>query len=439
MSAMKTAGIGTEIRGMVIAGLAVIAAGFGGVGTWAAITPLASAAIAPGKVSPDGASRTISHLEGGIVSEIRVREGDVVEKGAPLLVLDEALARADQRSQFRKLARLEVLRARLTAEAQGAEIFVPPIDEDAGVDQAFLEYVANERETFALRRERRAEQLEIYDRQLAQVVEEIRSMALQAAGLDEQVVLLESELKTKQALFDQGLLRESEVNALARKRAELSSEAEALRASMARASMKSEEIEISKTALDTELLNEVSERLAEVNAEVAQVEEALNATSDILSRTEILSPIDGTVLTLNAKTVGGVVRPGEPILTLTPFDEDLIVEARLDPRDVDNVMPGMSASVQFPSFLMRHALPMEGVVLTVGSDAIEDEASGTDYYPLRVKVSDEDIAAAIGGAEIRAGMPADVFVETGHHTPLRYAFDPILASFSKAFREEVVR
>ena len=186
----------------------------------------------------------------------------------------------------------------------------------------------------------------------------------------------------------------------------------------------------------TEDLSEVATRLSEVNSEIAQAEEAFAATSDVLSRTQIASPITGRVLSLNFKTLGGVVGPGEPIMTIVPIEEDLIIDARLSPTDIDNVSRGMKAKVQLSSYQARHMVPLEGEVVNVGADAQIDEDTRERYYALRVRVDEDDLSSRSDEVELQPGMPAEVFVQTGSHTPLEYAFAPFLRSFARAFREE---
>ncbi|MEM9333195.1 MAG: HlyD family type I secretion periplasmic adaptor subunit, partial [Pseudomonadota bacterium] len=414
----------------------VISTCFLGVGSWAALAPLSSAAIAPGQISPDGSQRTVQHLEGGIVRQIYVREGDTVSRGQPIMVLDKALAKANYQSQFRKLLRLRVMRDRLLAQESGQIVFQPVISEIVQNDATFKEFVSNEIATFRLKNRLRNEQIEIHERQELQVEDEIRSLTSQAAGMDAQVEFLDAEIKDKQKLVKTGLARLPELYNLQRRKAELTSESDAILSSVSRARQKIAEIRIAKLTLDTENLNEVAEELSRVNSEIAQAEEALNATDDVLLRTDIIAPIDGKILELNYKTIGGVVRPGEPIMTIVPINEELIVDAKLSPTDIDNVSLGMEAKVQLTSFLARHMLPIDGEVFHIGADVTTDPDTKEKFYALRIKVDQEDMEKASQDIELQAGMPADVFVQTGEHTPFRYLADPVIKSFNRAFREE---
>ncbi len=256
--------------------------------------------------------------------------------------------------------------------------------------------------------------------------------------MDDQILLLDKELDSKKVLMDKGLMRQPELLALQRKRAELWSERNAIGSTIARARQKIEEIKIAELTALSEEREKVAKELSEINAEIAQADEALSATSDILNRTEIVSPIEGRVLKVNYKTVGGVVRPGEPIITIVPENEELILDTRLRTSDIDNVMIGMDAKVQLTSFMGRHMKPLTGEVFQVGADAETDEQTGEQYYTVRVRVTSDDIREAGGGFELVPGMPAQVFIQTGAHTPMRYLLDPVLQSFGRAFREERV-
>ena len=436
MSGAPAANLRKAIRGPWIAGTLVIAICFGGFTSWAAVAKLSSAAIAPGQVSPDGSQRTVQHLEGGIVREIHIREGDPVRRGQIIFVLDKALAKANFRSRYRKLQRLLIVRDRLLAQKEGRETFEVPITEEMSLDPTYLQFANNEIATFKVKRKLTTEQYEIYSRQELQVLREIDSLRAQSKGFNDQIAFLDKELEAKRKLLKRGLTRAPELYALERKHAELSSENSAILSTVARAMQKIEEIRIAKVTIKTELLEEVAEQLAQVNTEIAQAEEALTATDDVLLRTDIRSPIDGRVLELHHKTIGGVVRPGEPILTIVPDNEELIVDARLSPTDIDNVALAMRAKVQLSSFMARHMLPLEGEIIQIGADVVTDPDTREKYYSLRVRVDDEDMLRMSAEIDLQPGMPAEVFVQTGTHTPLQYIADPILKSFNRAFREE---
>lgn len=428
------------LRGPWIFGLLVIGICFGGFGTWASTAKLSAAAIASGRISPDGSQRIIQHLEGGIVASLKVREGDLVSKGDTLVLLDPVQAQANFDAKNKKLRRLRVTRERLMAVQRGSKKFVENLSEASENigDPAFVDFLENEQALFALGAQMKKEQSALYLRQEQQVENEIESIRAEIEGLKGQLKFIDLEIEAKRQLTTKGLVRLPDLYSLERKQVELSSKESALAATIARAQQKIEEIRISRLGLETELQEKTSDELAQVNREIAQTEEAFDATDDVLGRTNIVSPIDGRVLHLHMKTLGGVARGGEPIVTIVPVNEDLIVDARLSPADIDNVHIGMEANVQVTSFMARHLLPLTGKVVHVGADVVVDSDSNETYFPMRIEVSPEDLERMSADVSLQAGMPADIFIQTGTHTPLRYILDPVRKSFSRAFREEAL-
>ncbi|MBO6858310.1 MAG: biotin/lipoyl-binding protein [Roseibium sp.] len=278
-----------SIRQHWIMGSLVVAVCFFGTGIWASFAELSSAAIAAGKVSPDGSLRVVQHLEGGIVRHLNVKEGDVVKDGQLLMVLDQALATANYLSIYRKHQRYVVTRDRLLAQERGDETFEVQMPSVMSADKSYTQFVANEITKFKVRRELLGRQQSTYHVQAGQVEAEISSLKAQIDGMDDQILLLDKELDSKKVLMDKGLMRQPELLALQRKRAELWSERNAIGSTIARARQKIEEIKIAELTALSEEREKVAKELSEINAEIAQADEALSATSDILSRTEILS------------------------------------------------------------------------------------------------------------------------------------------------------
>lgn len=423
------------------AGLLIIAVAFVGVGIWAAVTPLASAAIASGKVSPSGSKRVVQHLEGGIVQRLFVAEGDVVAEGQPLAILEKTQAMARFHASRRKLARLSATRDRLAAEALGAaELRISSEAPAAEIDASFAQFAANERQTFEINKALRASEAEAYSKQIAQVEAEIGSLGAQMSGAEKQRAIVLEELEAKRGLLESGLIRKPEVLAMERRLVELDTGLDAVSATVARARQKISEIEVARLSAETRFKRKVAEELAGVNAEIVQVEEALSASDDVLARTEIRSPIAGKVLELGVRTIGGVVRPGEEIFTIVPLEEDLIIDARLAQTDIDAVEIGMAALVQVNAFAARNQKPLEGALAHVGADVVQDTQTGEFFYPIKVKITRESELSQKEAPESRVrlvpGMPADVFVLTGTKTVAQYLLEPITANFDRAFRED---
>jgi HlyD family secretion protein len=224
--------------------------------------------------------------------------------------------------------------------------------------------------------------------------------------------------------------------ALQRLSAEIRSTIAANEASIARASQRAEEIELSKLSLISDFNDEVSKEISRVNSELAQYEQAMVATRDVVTRTDIRAPVDGTVFNLRVKTVGGVVAAGDPILEIVPHEDTLIVEARLSPSDIDMVASGQPARVHLTPFAARHMAPLEGHLLHISSDVLIDTATHASYYELRIAVDADHMASRPDSVALTPGMPAEVYIMTGEQSLFSYLAAPLTRSFRRALREE---
>ena len=425
-------GIGGYVRGPVVFGTIIVVAFFGVFGAWAALMPLASGALAPGIVSPDSSRRVVQHLEGGIIAAVHVREGQQVAAGQPLMTLESTRAEATFASRRERWLRLLVTRSRLEAQATRAPELVLP-REVLGADEVDLAaFVENQRQLLDIRRTSQEQQLRIFERQVAQVDNEIMSMRAENQGLEEQIALLAEEIASKQGLLDRQLIARSELLVLQRQQAQLRSAIAANEARIARADQSIEETRLAALQEQERFRDQVAEEMTQVNAEIAQIDEDMVATGDVLRRTEITSPINGIVLNLRSQTAGGVIRPGEPIMDIVPLDDDLIIVARLAPRDIDVVKVGLEAQVILLPFASRNALPLVGEVIQLAADSSVDEVTGESYYEVRVEVAASELARQ-DGIYLSPGMPADVTVVTGERTMLAYLLDPFLRSLRSAF------
>lgn len=407
----------------------------GGFGAWSAYAPLSSAAIAPGIVSPDSSRKTVQHLEGGIVQEILVREGDRVEQGEVLLRLSTAQALASFNARQRQLRRLEAERTRLRAlEQRRDRLDWPPSlvhVEDADY-QAFLD---NQSTMFDLQRRSVEEQKSILQRREAQLRQEIAATERENEGLSEQIRIMEEEMADKERLVENGLLRKPELLALERGRAQLRAKMASNEAMIAQSGQKIEETEISILSSETDFNSKVSQEMERVGGELAQAEEDVAATEDTFRRTEIRAPASGTVMALRMKTTGGIIRPGEPILDIVPDHDALVIEARLNPNDIDAVAPGLPARVHLAPYSSRTVPPLKGTVIRVSPDVIVDENQKQTYYAVRVEVAPGELEHLARDVELKPGMRAEVFIISRQRTLFEYLAEPVQASFRRAFRE----
>ena len=427
---------GTGVRGPILAGSAIIALFFGGLGVWAAVAPLESAAIASGLVSVDTNRKTIQHLEGGIVGEILVRDGEVVRRDQVLIRLDGTGPRATlDLLKGRRLA-ASALGARLIAERDGrAEVQFPDNLVAQVSETKVIETLDGQINIFRARRKAIASQVKIQELQISQILEEIGGLKGQIRAENLQQKLIRSEIADVRMLVGKGLARKPRLLALQRRLAEIEGSRSRNQANIARAKQRIGEARIRITEIRTNLLNEVLVELRNVRAELFDLSERIRAAEDVLSRTDIRAPLAGTVVGLQVHTRGGVIAPGAALMDIVPSDEKLVIEANVDPIDIDVVHPGLEAQVRITAFSMRNAKPLIGRVMSVSADRLIDERTGQAYYRARIELT-ENPAKAFEGATLYPGMPAEVMIVTGARTALGYIFNPISSSFNRAFREQ---
>jgi HlyD family secretion protein len=426
-----------ELRGPIRAGILVIGLFFGGLGWWAATTPIAGAAIAPGVVSPDGSRRTVQHLEGGIIRRILVRDGSVVHAGEPLIELEDVQARAGFELLETRLQTLTAAQARLLAEqANAASIHFPDWLVEAASDQpTALEAMVTQRALFATRAKARADRRAILEQQIAELQQEIAGLEAQILADGRQAELFAEEIEGVEQLYRKGLARKARLLALKRDLAEVEGNRAERQAAIARAQHSIGEARLQVIAQDTDLLDKVNEELSQTQSDLAEAAQRLAASRDVLERTLIKAPIDGTVVELRFRTPGGVIRPGEPILEIVPDDEELLVDARVSRMDIDVVRDGLPARIMLPAFKQRNMPRIEGRVRQVSADAITDPQTGQSFYRARVEVDPARLSALQPAIQLTPGMPAEVYIMTGERTALDYLLRPLYDSLRRAFRE----
>jgi HlyD family type I secretion membrane fusion protein len=423
------------VRGPKMLGYAAILLFFGGFGAWAAIAPLASAAIAPAVVSPDGNRKTIAHLEGGIVREIEVREGARVHAGQTLLTLEDVGARAEFEELRERFVHLMTQEARLLAEQAEADAVVPPTAPD-GFDPALFEpALAAQRHLFESRHATLQGREQILGQRIQELRAKIDGLREAIAAQDEQIALLEQEIAGVQILYDQGLSPLPKLLALKRAQADV----RAARATN-RASIASDEQSIGETRLQLLTMREqwqekVAEELSQVRTDLAAVRSQLPSRADVLTRTVVTAPLAGTVMNLRVTTKTGVVKPGEPLLDLVPDDPRLVIDARVKPTDMDIVRAGQRTRVLFTAYGQRNLPEIFGQLRSVSADRMTDERTGEPYFLAKVEVASAELKRLAPEIALTPGMPADVMILTGERTLLDYLVRPFIESVTKSFRE----
>ncbi|TIL87514.1 MAG: HlyD family type I secretion periplasmic adaptor subunit [Mesorhizobium sp.] len=436
MSSAASASLRQALRPVAQAGAGLAILFVGGFAAWSIYAPLASAAIAPGIVSPDSSRKTVQHLEGGIVHEILVREGDHVAKGAVLMRLSPTQARASFSARQHQSFRLGAERLRLQALKQGFDALTWPTALSSVEDDDYQIFLANQDALFDLQRRALDEKKKILERRKGQIEQEIAAVERENEGTAEQLRILSEEITDKMHILKKGLARKPELLALQRLRAELMARSAANEASIARSQQAIEEVEIAILSAETEFHNSIAEDSSRVNSEISQLEQGIASTEDVLLRTDILAPVAGTVLNLRAKTIGGVVGPGEPILDIVPEEDALVFEARLSPNDIDVVTIGQMARIHLGPYSARNLTPLMGNVVRISPDIMTDDVTRQAYYEVRVQVGSEALVNLPPDVMLKPGMQAEVFIISTEQTLFGYMSAPIISSFRRAFREE---
>ncbi|MEC9346809.1 MAG: HlyD family type I secretion periplasmic adaptor subunit [Pseudomonadota bacterium] len=424
-------GLGPMIR--IIAGvMAVFFIGFGG---WAAFMPLESAAIAQGVVIVESNRKTIQHLEGGIIAQINVDDGDRVKAGDVLVVLDKARSGAEAALLRGRLASALARRDRLVAERDRKDA----VSFDAEIQKLLSS--ENDRNTLidgelAVFRERRnfiESQTALNQQKILQLKQEINGLSEEITAADRKLQLITQEISALSGLVEKGLARRPALLQLQRESADISGERGRNISAVARARQQIGEAELTIVDLRTRLLNEVVTELRDTEAEIADLRERAVAANDIERRSEIVAPVDGIIVNKQVFTTGGVVAPGAPLLDIVPTQDGLTVEARVQPNDIDVVHTGLAARVRLSAFRMAENPILAGTVTTVSADALVDPNTNQSYFLARIRL--DDLSSLPKDSVVLPGMPAEVMIITGERTMLQYLVEPITLTLSRAMRE----
>jgi HlyD family secretion protein/epimerase transport system membrane fusion protein len=402
---------------------------------WATVAPLARGAVAPGVISPDGSRRTVQHLEGGIIKEFKVREGDYVKAGDPLLVLQDTQASAIYDALTERAQTLEATLARLAAEQSGAGSIVFPEDLLKNASPKILGIMRSQEELFAKRRSAIAAQKQVLDDRAQQSLEQIKALHAQVKSAELQIQLIAEEVKDKSSLLNKGLVRKPELLLLERTRAALNGDRGEYLGSIAETRQKLDELEAQRVSIDADFAAEVAKDVEDARSEYSDVSERLYASADVLQRTVVTAPVSGHIANMKFKSVGGVVGSGEPILDIVPTEEQLLIDAKVAPNDIDVVAIGMKADVHLTAYSSRGLPRVTGVVRDVSADSVTDSATNLTYYIARVEIPKAELAALDQSIKLVAGMPAEVLIVAEEKTVLEYVMEPFLAAFRRGLHE----
>lgn len=424
------------VRGPILAGTAICFAFFGGLTGWSVLAPLASSAMGPGVVSPDGSRRTVQHLEGGIVEQLLVQDGSKVEAGDPLIILEDKAARAAHELALVQTRQFMAIEARLLAERAGETKprFPAELLERAGEPEVAV-LLRTQLQLMEQRQGSLQQRRTLLQQKITQITEEISGLNAQITSQTRQLALIAEETKGVLQLVDKGLERKPRLLNLQRQQAEIVGLRATNHSAIARAHQSIAEAEQQIITLDAERQEDISTQLAQVTTELASARERLGAAADVLRRTVITAPVSGTIVQLKARTIGGVVTAGQPILDIVPRDDELLIDARIAPTDIDVVHPGLSAQVVLSAYKQRNLPRIDGRVRSVSADRIIDPQNNTPYYLVRIEVDRDQLAKIDPDIVLTPGMPAEAMVMTGTRTALQYLTQPFLDSLRRSMQE----
>lgn len=413
-------------------GYAIIFVTFGMFGSWATFAPLDSAALAPGVVTVKGYRKTIQHLEGGIVKTLHVRDGDMVKAGDVLIELDGTQAMAEQEMVRSQLIAARALEVRLLAERDDVAALTFGADAD---DPRVVEAREGEGQIFRARRNSRLGEIDVLEKQVVQLNEQIRGFTAVIAGKQEQAASYRDEVGDLSALLKEGFVDKQRLREQERNLLRLRSEIADLQSSIAQARLQVGETQLKILQLNKDFIAEVVNKLAEVRTQVFDLSERLSAVEDRARRTLIRAPESGMVLGMQVHTIGGVISPGTPLLDLVPASEDLVVEVQISPMDIDRVTIGKLADIRFSAFKSATTPVIEGQLTQVSADRLVNEQSGTAYYLGRVALTEKG-RKDLGSLLLVPGMPAEVLINTGERTLLKYLIQPATNAFARSLIED---
>ena len=425
-----------SIRRHIIVGCALVAFLGVGLGGWASTAEISGAIIAQGSLVVDSNVKKVQHPSGGVVGEVRARDGDRVKAGDILIRLDETVTQANLAIVTKGLTELYARKARLAAERDGAEsVAVPKELADAIADPIVNEALASERKLFDLRRTARRGQKDQLHQRIQQLREQISGLTAQQDAKTKEMALIEQELAGVRELWAKNLVQLNRLTSLQREEARLEGERGQLIAAAAEAKGKTAETELQILQLDQDLSSEVAKELRETDSKIGEYVERKVTAEDQLKRTDIRAPQDGVVFQSTANTVGGVITAGDPIMLIVPEADTLLIEAKVEPKDIDQVQYGQPVVLRFSAFNTRTTPELNGTVVRTGADTTTDQRTGQSYYLVRIAMTAGELSR-LGDVKLTPGMPVEAFIQTGERTMLSYLVKPLHDQLMRSFREK---
>lgn len=429
---MTSKAIKTSLRKHMLVCSGVVGLLVGGIGSWAILTEISGAVVASGNVVVETNTRQVQHQEGGIVQSIFVKNGDVISAGDLLIRLDDTITAANLSVVIKQLINLYAQEARLIAEQGGADqvVFTPndfdEIEQSDVRDSQVKLFNARKNSLNGKRQQLRE--------QIIQFESKISGLEAQRQAKIAESKIVEDELSNLDDLLDQQLVSASRVTLLNRDIVKLKGEIGGFTSEIAQTKEAISERNIQILQLDEEFLASVLQEIQDVRGQIGNLEEQKIAAEDQLRRVDIIAPLDGFVHNLAVTTIGGVLGPRDVAMSIVPKDDLLVVEAQVQPINIDQISPEQNARIRLPSFDQRTTPELSAKVETISADLLRDEATGVQYYKVRLKIPEAELNK-LQGKSLVPGMPVETFIQTDERTVMSYLLKPIRDQISHAMRE----
>jgi len=429
----------TNWRVMTRAGSAIVVFTFVVLGGWSAVARLDSAVVADGTIAVESYRKTVQHLEGGIVRELLVRDGDVVRQGDTLIRLDPTQREATDRGYRQQLAIAGALEARLKAQRDMSDSITFPEEVTSLKDDPVVGNVIRDNQgQFDTRLQGLKKATDVFERQIAQTMDDIRQAAVDEKSAQDQIESIGQELPNLRGLLERGLVALPRVTTLERQLFQTQGQLETARINAARAKEKIGEMRARIDSLRQDYRQEGANGLPDVRKTISDARAQLVIAGDALQRIDIKAPVTGTVQQLKIYTVGGVIKAGDPILDIVPLSDTLVVRAKVQPIDVDRILTGEPVEIRVPQFMRFELEPIRGVVRNISHDSMLDPpttgAPSTPYFAVEVAVDRTAIPEGLRD-RILAGMTVDTIIRTADRTVLSYLTAPLRNRLATALRE----
>ena len=425
-----------SIKFHLMLGLAIVLVLVVGLGGWASTVLISGALIAPGQIVVESNVKKVQHPTGGVVGEVRARDGDRVKAGDIVVRLDDTVTKANLAIVTKNLDAAQARAARLQAEQRGLDrIEFPQVLLDRAGDPDVKVLLSAETKLFDVRVNGRTGQKAQLRERITQLNEEIAGLSAQEKAKDQEISLVQNELTGVRELYEKRLVQISRLTQLERDSARLNGERAQYIAARAQAKGKITETELQIIQIDKDVVSEVSKDLRETNDKIGELIERKVAAEDQLRRVDIRAPQDGMVLQSTVHTVGGVVTAGDTLMLIVPQTDDLQVEAKVNPVDIDKLQIGQKTLLRLSAFNQRTTPELNGLVSRVSPDVTTDQRTGQSYYTIRVSMPPEEIARLVD-VKMIPGMHVEAFVQTGDRTMLSYLMKPLHDQLMRAFREK---